>query len=81
VLVRYTLYGDGTLNHNVDLTDFTFLAAHFNQFLTSPSAVAPAAVAVTAAAPARSAQSVFADVRLDEVNLATDVLELDAPIR
>jgi len=31
VLVRYTLMGDANLSGNVDLTDFTFLAAHFNQ--------------------------------------------------
>src|SRR5439155_4968720 len=30
VLVRYTLAGDSNLDHKVDLTDFTFLAANFN---------------------------------------------------
>src|SRR5205814_10516460 len=30
LLVRYTLYGDANLSGNVDLTDFTFLAANFN---------------------------------------------------
>jgi hypothetical protein len=31
VAVAYTLYGDGNLDNMVDLTDFTFLAANFNQ--------------------------------------------------
>jgi len=30
ILINYTYYGDTDLNHNVDLTDFTFLAANFN---------------------------------------------------
>src|SRR5205823_13388398 len=30
ILLRYTYYGDVNLDHKVDLTDFTFLAAHFN---------------------------------------------------
>src|SRR5438045_1685417 len=30
VLVQHTLAGDGDLSGNVDLTDFTFLAANFN---------------------------------------------------
>jgi hypothetical protein len=31
ILIRYTYYGDTDLNKTVDLTDFTFLAANFNQ--------------------------------------------------
>ena len=31
MLVRYTLYGDANLDGSVDLTDFAFLASHFNQ--------------------------------------------------
>ena len=31
VLIRYTLSGDSNLSGNVDLTDFTFLAANFNK--------------------------------------------------
>jgi hypothetical protein len=31
IKLRYTLYGDTTLDRTVDLTDFTFLAASFNQ--------------------------------------------------
>src|SRR5206468_10102148 len=30
ILFRYTLSGNGNLDHLVDLTDFTFLAANFN---------------------------------------------------
>jgi fibronectin-binding autotransporter adhesin len=30
VLLRYTLFGDASLDGVVDLTDFTFLASHFN---------------------------------------------------
>ena len=31
VVVTFTVYGDANLDHTVDLTDFTFLAANFNQ--------------------------------------------------